>query len=231
MADLGIIIIRSITAFIVLIIMTRLMGKKQLSQLTFFDYCVGITIGSIAAATSYDTEIKLSEGIVALLVWGIIPIILSFVDLKLIFFSKVADGRPTLLIRNGIILEKNMKKTLMKAEELLMLLREKNVFNIADVDLAILETNGKLSVMLKPEEQPVTANTLGVSMKPAKSPAVLIVDGEVLPENLKDYNLDEAWLENELKQRGIKSIKDIFLAQLDTNGKLYIDMYKDKFTK
>ena len=230
MPELGTIIVRSVIAFIVLIIMTRIMGKKQLSQLTFFDYCVGITIGSIAAATSYDTDISLSEGIVALLVWGIIPIILSFVDLKLMFFSKVADGRPTLVIRNGVILEKNLKKSLMKAEELLMLLREKNVFDISDVELAILETNGKLSVMLKPEEQPLTPSTMGVSMKQANSPAILIVDGEVLTANLEDNNLDQEWLKKELKTYGVDRFEDVFLAQLDTKGRLYIDLYKDRRT-
>src|SRR5699024_1947228 len=160
MPELVLIFIRSVIAFLLLLVMARVMGKKQISQLTFFDYCVGITIGSIAATLSIDQNVKAANGLVALFIWGLFPIILAYVSLKSMGFTKLIDGKATILIQNGEILEKNMKKNLLTADELILLLREKGVFNISDVEMAVLETNGQLSVMLKTEKQPVTPQVL-----------------------------------------------------------------------
>ena len=159
MPEVVLILIRSIVAFFLLLLMTRVMGKKQISQLTFFDYCVGITIGSIAATLSIDQNVKIVNGLVSLTIWGLFPIILAYVGMKSIIFSNITDGKATILIQNGEILHKNLKKNLLTVNELLLLLREKGTFKVSDVEMAVFETNGQLSVLLKTNQQPVTPQT------------------------------------------------------------------------
>src|SRR5690625_5227426 len=129
--------------------MTRIMGKKQLSQLTFFDYCVGITIGPIAATMSVDQNVKISNGIVSLVIWGLFPISLAIFGLKSRKFLHFTDGKPAIIIKEGKVLDKSMKKNHLAIDELMMLLREKNIFKISDVEMAVLETNGELSILKK----------------------------------------------------------------------------------
>ena len=123
------------------------MGKKQISQLTFFDYCVGITIGSIAASMAVDQNIKISNGVMSLLVWGLIPLVLGYLGLKLKWFHQLTDGKSDVLIEKGKILEKNLRKNQLAVEELILLLREKDVFKLEDVEMAVFETNGQLSIL------------------------------------------------------------------------------------
>ncbi|MDY0407901.1 DUF421 domain-containing protein [Virgibacillus soli] len=228
MPELVLILIRSIASFLLLLIMTRIMGKKQLSQLTFFDYCVGITIGSIAASMSVDQNIKIANGLVSLLIWGLFPLALAFTGLKSRKFLRMTDGRPAIVIKNGKILEKSMKKNQLAIDELMMLLREKSVFKVTDVEMAVLETNGELSIMKKADQQPVTPKVLGMVVQQESSPSLLIVDGHVLEKNLSRLGYTKNWLETEIKNQGANSVQEVFLAQVDANGKLYVDVYNDK---
>lgn len=225
MPELILILIRSIAAFLLLFLMTRLMGKKQISQLTFFDYCVGITIGSIAATMSVDQNVKALNGLMSLFVWGLFPILLSFIGMKFNAFSNLTDGKATTLIENGKILEKNMKKNLMNLNELMLLLREKNVFKVSDVEMAILETNGKLSVMLKTDQQPVTAQMLNIPVTQEHGPMILIMDGKMMTKSMEVMGFTAEWLQTEVKKQGAESISDVFLAQIDSKGQLYVDLY------
>lgn len=225
MPELILILIRSIAAFLLLFLMTRLMGKKQISQLTFFDYCVGITIGSIAATMSVDQNVKALNGLMSLFVWGLFPILLSFIGMKFNSFSNLTDGKATTLIENGKILEKNMKKNLMNLNELMLLLREKNVFKVSDVEMAILETNGKLSVMLKTDQQPVTAQMLNIPVTQEHGPMILIMDGKMMTKSMNVMGFTAEWLQTEVKKQGAESISDVFLAQIDSKGQLYVDLY------
>lgn len=228
MPELMLILIRSIVAFLLLLLMTRIMGKKQISQLTFFDYCVGITIGSIAATMSVDQNVKVANGLLALLVWGLFPIILAYLSLKSMRFTKIIDGSPTILIRNGEILVKNLKKNLVTADELMLLIREKGTFKISDVEMAVLETNGKLSVMLKADQQPVTPHTLRIPVEPEHGPTILIADGKLLKKGLKERGYSIEWLRSEVQKQGATDFKDVFLAQLDSYGNVYVDLYENK---
>lgn len=227
MPELVLILIRSIVAFLLLLLMARIMGKKQISQLTFFDYCVGITIGSIAATMSVDQNVKAANGMLALLVWGLFPIILAYVSLKSIRFTKIIDGSPTILIQNGKILEKNLKKNLVTADELMLLLREKDIFKVSDVEMAVLETNGQLSVMLKTDQQPVTPQSLGIPIEQEHGPTILIMDGQLLKKGLKERGYSKEWLLSEVEKQGAKDLKEVFLAQVDSLGNLYVDLYED----
>ncbi|WP_339184530.1 DUF421 domain-containing protein [Oceanobacillus sp. FSL W7-1293] len=231
MPEIVLVLIRSIAAFFLLFLMARMMGKKQISQLTFFDYCVGITIGSIAAALSVDQNVKIINGLVSLTIWGFFPIILAYLGMKSIIFSKITDGKATILIRNGEVLDKNMKKSLITINELLMLLREKGTFKVSDVEMAVLETNGELSVMLKTNQQPVTPQTLGVPLEQEHGPAILIMDGKIMKKSLENLGYSKEWLIGEVQKQGAEEVRDVFLAQIDSRGSLYVDLYEDQYTK
>lgn len=228
MPELVLILLRSLVAFLLLFLMTRIMGKKQISQLTFFDYCVGITIGSIAATMSVDQNVKALNGIASLFIWGIFPILLAYLGMKSNAFSNLTDGKPTILIKNGEILERNMKKSLMNLNELMLLLREQNIFKVSDVEMAVLETNGGLSVMLKTDKQPVNAKMLDISVEQEHGPNILIMDGNIMKRSMEKLGYTVEWLLGEVQKQGANEIKDVFLAQIDSSGQLYVDLYEDK---
>lgn len=228
MPELVLILIRSIVAFLLLLILTRIMGKKQISQLTFFDYCVGITIGSIAATMSVDQNVKAANGVLSLLIWGLFPIILAYASLKSMWFTKIVDGKATIMVQNGEILEKNLKKNLFTMDELMLSLREKGIFKISDVEMAVLETNGQLSVMLKTDKQPVTPHTLGIPIEQEHGPTVLIMDGQLLEKGLKERGYSKEWLLGEVQKQGANDFKEVFFAQIDSRGNVYVDLYEGK---
>jgi uncharacterized membrane protein YcaP (DUF421 family) len=227
-SDWILILIRSIIAFILLLFLTRIMGKKQLSQLTFFDYVVGITIGSIAASMSVDKNIQISNGVVSLAIWGVFPIILGLLGMKSRTFLQLTDGRPSIIIKKGEVLENSMKKNKIAIDELMMLLREKGVFKVDDIEMAILETNGELSVMKKTDLEPITPRLLGRKVTMEHAPSLLVVDRHILSSNLSALGYSKKWLMKEIKKRGAHSLNDIFLAQVDSKGNLFVDLYEDK---
>src|SRR5699024_7739235 len=225
------IFIRSVTAFILLLVMTRIMGKKQLSQLTFFDYCVGITIGSVAATMSVDQNVKMANGFISLISWGLFPIILAYLGMKNPKFIDITDGRPAIVIKNGEVLEKSMKQNQLAIDELMMLLREKSVFKIEDVEMAVLETNGELSILKKATEQAVTPKVLGIQVEEEQAPTLLIADGALLEKNIAMLSYSKQWVLDEIKKQGASDIKDVFIAQINDKGKLYVDLYDEKKTE
>lgn len=228
MPELVLIFIRSVTAFILLLVMTRIMGKKQLSQLTFFDYCVGITIGSVAATMSVDQNVKMANGFISLIIWGLFPIILAYLGMKSRKFIDITDGRPAIVINNGKVLEKSMKQNQLAIDELMMLLREKSVFKIEDVEMAVLETNGELSILKKAAQQAVTPEVLGIQVIEEEAPTLLIADGTLLEKNIAMLSYSKQWVLDEIKKQGASDIKDVFIAQIDDSGKLYLDLYDEK---
>jgi uncharacterized membrane protein YcaP (DUF421 family) len=216
-------IFKSILAFSVLFILTRLMGKKQISQLTFFDYVVGICIGSIAANTALSSGSEFYKGFIAMIVFACFAILLSYITLKSFTARSLLDGTPTIIIQNGKIIEKNLKKSKFNINDLLEQLRIGNAFNIKDVEFAILETNGELSIQLKPYKQPLTTNDMNISTKYQGICINLIIDGKIISSNLNTINKDNNWLINELKKQNINSPSEVLLASLDSNNNLHID--------
>ena len=227
MSEIILVLGRSLLAFTVLLVLTRIMGKKQLSHLTLFDYVVGITVGSIAASMSYDTDIELDNGIVALAVWGFIPVAVGFFGLKSRKFLHLTDGRASILVKKGEVLENTLRKNHIAIEELMMLLREKGIFKVEDVEIAILETNGELSVMKKSDLQTITPRLLGMKVTMEHAPTLLVADGHILNKNLKILGYTKKWLMKEIQKHGAQSLQDVFLAQVDSDGNLYVDLYKD----
>ncbi|WP_247902964.1 DUF421 domain-containing protein [Paenibacillus pabuli] len=230
MEETWVVAVRSIIAFLTLIIYTRVLGKQQMGNLTYFDYINGITIGSIAGTFATDLSSKAWNHFVALTIFTIITIIFQYITLKNRTISKLMDSDPTLVIQNGKILEQNLHKMRVKFDELTMMLRQKDVFDITTLDYAILEPDGSLSVVLKPENQPVTAKDMHMHPPKNKLMTEIIIDGKLIKQNLEERNKDTNWLSEQLKKQKV-TVQDIAFAAILPNDKLYIDLFKDKITE
>lgn len=219
--------IRSICIIVGLFFITKLFGKKTLSKLSFFEYIVGITVGDIAGTISMDEELSLTNGITSLLIWSLIPVLISILSLKYKRFRDYVEGTPTTFIENGKILEKAMKKEKYSVDELLEQLRKKDVFRVADVEFAALDSNGDLSVLLKQEKQHVMAEDLKIKKEKVWEPHAVISDGMIDEEALRKTGFSREWLKNKLDENDL-NLDQIFLAQLDKNGNLTYDV-SDRF--
>lgn len=220
------IILRSIIAFIVILILARIIGKKQLSQLTFFHYITGITIGSIAGEITTQIDTPFWDGILALFCWTVLTLLISYIAIKSTKVRILVDDRPTILIQNGLIIQSGLKKARLHTDELAMLLREKGVFSFDEVHYAIFETNGELSILKKPANSPATKKDVKAdSTIPPYVPTEIISDGKIVQKNLIELNLTEEWVRNKLKKKNVKNIEDVFFAQVLENGSLYISLY------
>jgi len=222
------VVLRSITAFFVLLILARLMGKTQISQLTFFDYVVGITIGSIAAITSTNVNSPIIGGLIALTLWAALALASHALVLKSIPARKLLQGEPTVVIRNGKLMEDSMARSQYNVDELMLQLRQQKVFDLSKVQQAVLETNGKLSVLLKADEAAPTRKDLQIDTSSmGGQPVVLVVGGNIAYHRLKEMKLDENWLMEQLKAQGINRVDEVVVAQLGTSGELYVDTKSD----
>ena len=230
MEETWVVAVRSIIAFFFFFIYTRVLGKQQMGNLTYFDYINGITIGSIAGTFATDLSSKAWIHFVALTIFTIITIIFQYITLKNRTISKLMDSDPTVVVQNGKILEQNLHKMRVKFDELTMMLRQKDVFDITTLDYAILEPDGSLSVVLKPENQPVTAKDMHMHPPKSKLMTELIIDGVLIKQNLKERNKDLNWLTEQLKKKNI-TIQDIAFAAILPNDKLYIDLFEDQFSE
>ncbi len=226
-----VVFVRSIIAFFSLLIFTRIIGKEQISQLTFFDYVLGITIGSIAASLTTDLSSRAWPHWVGLITWAALGYLMEIITMKWRYAAKVLEGQPDIVIMNGKILEKALKKSKYRASDILELLRNQGVFDLNEVSYAIMESNGRLSVLKKPEYQPLTPNDMNIQVKDKGISTELIYDGILFSENLRQAGKDEAWLMSRLKAQGINDISEVFLAALNPEGNLYIDKYDDHIQK
>lgn len=217
------IVLKTAVAAAVLFALARVMGKKQISQLSYFDYVVGISIGSVAAALSVDRRISIADGITAMVIWSLFSIAFSYVSVHSITARRLLDSVPIVLIQNGKIIEKNLIKSKFTVNDLLEELRQKDVFNIAEVNFAILETNGKLSVLKSASCQGVTLADMKLVSSKKGICANIIIDGKVMKDNLSQLHLDENWLNGELQKNNIASVQNILLASCDGDGSLHID--------
>ncbi|MFV3012164.1 DUF421 domain-containing protein [Clostridium botulinum] len=222
MKEYLIIFFRAAVTYLVLVVLTRLMGRKQISQLTYFDYVVGITIGSIAAVASIDPKINMSEGIFSIIVWGSLTILISEITLKNIKLRLWIDSEPLLIIENGKVIYKNMKKARYNMGDLLMQLRDKNIFYITDVEIAILEPNGTLSVLKKADQTELTAKDMKIQKPKTGMMVDLILNGKILYSHLSQINKNEDWVISQLKARNIHNIKDVVFAGIQADEQIYI---------
>ncbi len=221
------IILRTLGMLVLLFFAAKLSGKKQVAQLSYFDYVSRITLGGIAAVMILDLGINYFYGVLAIVVWVGVTFILDLIALKSKVVRDFIDGKGTILIKDGKVMEDNLKKEQFTTDMLLKQLRTKNAFKFADVEFAVLEPTGELNVLLKRDHQPLTLKDLNVKIPDEKEPQTVIMDGKILNEPLATLGLNQAWLKTELDKQGV-AIENVFLGQVDSFGQLTVDLFDDK---
>ncbi len=217
---------KSLLIFAMLIALTRLIGRKLLSQMSFFDYVIGITIGTISGAY----VVQAIEGMWVLLsplVLALSTVLFGYLNMKSAHVRKLTEGEPVVLIQNGKILDKNLSRLRYHLDDLEMQLRSKDIFNMKDVEFAVLEPHGQISVLKKSQSQPLTPKDMGIETSYKGMATEIIKDGEIFEQNLKQNNLSFEWLYQELRKKNIEKVEDVFYAALNTDGTLYIDLKDD----
>lgn len=216
-----VIFIRALVLYVIVIISMRIMGKRQIGQLQPFELAIAIMISELAAVPMQNTGIPLINGIIPILTLLTAQLIVSFLTLKSIRARGLVCGKPSILIENGKILEDELRKEMYTLNDLLEQMRIKNVTDISDVEFAVLETNGQLSIILKSQKRPVTPEDLNIPTEYEGLSLDIIIDGKLIEKNLKKANLDIVWLGKELSKFGINNIKDVLFACLDSGGSLF----------
>ncbi len=222
-----VVIIRCFSILAILFFITKLLGKRQISQLSFFEYIAGMTMGDIAAEVSTGLEQNYIHGVLSIAVFSMIPFLAGLLALKSKKMRDFFEGKATIVIKDGKILEDNLKKEKYTSDELLELLRKKDVFRVADVEFAVLEAAGELNVLLKKENQPITPSLLGLQIAQEKETHTVIMDGKILDEPLTASGHNRNWLITELKKMGV-ALDNVFVGQVDTYGQFTADLYDDK---
>ena len=219
--DLFKICLTSVLSAASLFFIAKIMGHKQMSQLDFFDYITGITIGSIAAELATELEEPLKP-LIAMLVYGVITFILTTITSKFPRARKYINGSPTIIMNDGKIYRENMKKAKLDLSEFMVLCRQEGYFNLKDIRTAIFEYNGRLTVLPLSTKRPANPEDMNIIPKPEHISTEVIMDGRILYENLKRKGLDANWLQKELKQQGFHSAKEIFLGLCDNDNNLTV---------
>ncbi|MCL6593607.1 MAG: DUF421 domain-containing protein [Alicyclobacillus sp.] len=201
----------------------RLMGKREIGQLSVFDFVVSIMLAELTAIPMEDVRRPLWLPLLAMATLVVLQLLVAVLQLKSHRFRHWVEGRPVVLIERGQLRDQALRKSRYTLTDLLMQLREQGLSDVRDVELAVLETSGKLSVVPKPEKRPLTAGDLGVKVGPGGEPVALVVDGQVVQASLQRLGQDEIWLRKQLAQRGYPELKEVFYASLDGNGSWYID--------
>ena len=204
-------ILTAILSVVSMFIITKLMGHKQVSQLDFFDYVNGITIGSIAAELATELE-EPYKPLIALCIYGIVSIALNLITQKLPRTRKYVNGTPTILMDSGKIYRGNLKKAKLDLSEFMLLCREQGYFDLSEIQTAVFEHNGKLSVLPKTAYRPVTPTDLKIAVTPTYLGAEVIMDGRILGENLSRLGVNAAWLVGKVRAQGYSGINQILLG-------------------
>jgi uncharacterized membrane protein YcaP (DUF421 family) len=227
MSDIVIYIVRPIVAFAILLITARILGKQTISRMTFFDFVSAITMGAMTSNIALNTSLSAFHLILSFVMFSLVAFLTAYISLKSQKARKILAGDPTVVIQNGKILEHNMRKMRFTLDYLSEELRERNIFRIEEVLFAILEINGTLTVLKKPQYRSVTKKDLWIAANYEKRLSIeLIMDGKVMNNNLQENNITLNWLQTELYKQSLK-IEDVVYAVLGPNGELYIDTYND----
>lgn len=208
-------------SFAALFIIAKFIGRKQVSQLDFFDYITGITIGSIAAEMATELE-EPWKPLIAMIIYGSVTLLLSSVTIKFPRVRKFLNGTPTILMDHGKLYRENLKKSKLDLSEFMVLCRQQGYFDLTDIQTAVFEYNGKLTILPVSSQRPATPNDLNLAPEQELLFTELIMDGRVLDENLSRMGLNRVWLEKQLKASGVQSADEVFLAVCDRNLKFVL---------
>ena len=204
-----------------LFVIAKIMGHKQMSQLDFFDYISGITIGSIAAELATELEEPL-QPLIAIAVYGVVAVLLSKITSLFPKTRKFVNGTPTILLNNGKLYRENMKKAKLDLSEFMVMCRQQGYFNLGDIQTAVFEFNGKLSILPISKKRPANPEDLNLSPAPEYIQTEVVMDGRILDENLKRMGLDDKWLQKQLTAQGYRKPQEVFLALCDENKQLTV---------
>ena len=216
------IVVLSFSSLIVLFILTKIMGNKQMSQLSMFDYIIGITIGSIAAEMATALEDDYWQPLLAMIIYAIISFLFSILSTKSIKARRLISGTTLILLDNGNLYRENFKMAKLDLDEFLMICRINGYFNLSDIQTAILETNGKISFLPKAEKRPTITSDFNINPKQDRIVVNVILDGKVVQGNLDYTGNDYVWLQNELTKQGINNVSNVFLATCDCDNNLSV---------
>ncbi len=220
--NMVIVFIRALILYLVVVVVMRMMGKRQVAQMQPFELVIMIMIADLAATPMEDTDIPLINGVVPIIALLSIQVLASYFSLKSEGFRDFICGKPSILIHKGRIDQSEMYRLRVNINDLLEALRNKDYFNISDVQYAILETNGQMSIIPKADKRPVETADIGIMVKEEELPVTLITDGKLNDNKLKKTGHDKKWLMDQLKKQDIDSIKDVFFASLSSDGSFYI---------
>lgn len=215
------IIPRSLLSLFFLFLITKLMGKKQVSEFSIFDYVIGISIGNFTAEMTMNFDNQYINGIVAIFCFGFTAWLISKVTMKSIILRRIIIGVPTVVIQNGKIIEPSLKKLNIDINDLLEQCRNNNVFDISEIEYAVMEVNGKVNIMKKAMYESVTPNDLNLKVENKSLVSNIIIDGKIMKNNLNGMNKDISWLEKQIKVKGV-DINNVLLATLDDQEKINI---------
>lgn len=223
-SEIKIVIMRSFSSFLFLFFITKMIGKKQVSELSLFDYVVSISIGNFAAEIPMNLDGQFLNGIVGLSVFGIIAYLVTILSMKSITLRRFFMGVPTIIMQDGKFVYENFKKIKIDINDFLESARVNGYFDVSEIKYAFMEADGKISFMPKDEYRKITISDMNLKVKKQGLVANVILDGKIINKNLLNINKDEDWLIKELKQKGYNNYKEILLATVDINEK--INIYK-----
>ena len=222
------VLIFSVVAYITLFIIAKLLGKKQIAQLSFIDYVVGITIGSIAAEMATDTVNPFYHYIIAMTIFLVFDFVVTLISRKGVLMKKLLCGRPLMIIENGKINYKELKKSKLTVDEVLGMARDKDYFDINQIAFGILETSGKLSILPKAEEKPPVCKDLSIIPPPPELTDYLIIDGVLRKDVMEQNGYTEEWIKRGIGINSDKELKNVLLASYDEKKQTFDVHYKNE---
>ncbi|MDR7235451.1 DUF421 domain-containing protein [Neobacillus drentensis] len=221
-------ILRTVVSFMILILVTLAIGKHINSHKNHYSFALSVTIGSFIANMGFDTNLKFKEMLISFLVLILMFYLFMVLSSRSRSFRKWLSGRPTVLIEKGKLLDKNMKKVKFSIDDLNQHLREKEIFNIAEVEYAMLEVNGELSILKKVPFQNAIKKDFNLPISSESLPVELVMDGQIIEKNASGIYSRE-WIEAEFKRRNLH-IEEIYYAVVNSGGYLFVDKYEDKLS-
>lgn len=226
--DILTIFLRTVLIYFVVFLMLRLMGKREIGKLSLFDLVISIMIAEIAVFVLEDVEKPVMDGIVPMATLVLIQIFIAYVTLKNRNLRILFDGKPSVIIKQGLIDREEMKKHRYNLDDLMQQLRQNKIMNVADVEFAVLEPSGKLSVVeksLKAKEAETAIDEQGLkgTIRYEGLPLPLIMDGKVQDDNLEKIGKTRFWLKNQLQFKGARDFKEVFYCSIDHRGRMFLD--------
>lgn len=226
MAEWLVILYRTVGLFILLLLVIPIFGRRPLSGMTTFDYIAGTVTAGMIALIALNLIPNAMVGLMGLFLWTFSILVVQFLTQKSKWAHDHIYGKEIVVIKEGKIMEENLHSARLTGEELLSQLRRKNVFHLADVEFAVMEANGDITTLLKREKQPLTPKDMRINVSAIKEPQTVILDGKIMDEPLTNLGLNRKWMKEELDKIGI-SAENIFIAQVDSMGELYVDLFDD----